>query len=60
MDVNGNYLGFMDVGGVRYFDVREIQNIYEPITSFEEWSLPSDCTRRVDGASLKEGRVEEA
>jgi hypothetical protein len=24
MDVNGNYLGFMDIGGVRYFDVREI------------------------------------
>jgi hypothetical protein len=23
LDIHGNYMGYMDVGGVRYFDVRE-------------------------------------
>jgi hypothetical protein len=32
MDLNGNYMGFMDVGGMRYFDIRLLDKIYFPVT----------------------------
>jgi hypothetical protein len=31
MDLNGNYMGYMDVGGVRYFDIRLLDQIYFPV-----------------------------
>jgi hypothetical protein len=32
MDLSGNYMGFMDVGGVRYFDIRLLDKIYFPVS----------------------------
>lgn len=62
LDVYGNYMGYMDVGGVRYFDVRNIQDIYQPIEALGEQhgSLPSDSTRRIDSTTLRSGNVEAA
>ena len=44
LDINGNYMGYMEVGGVRYFDVREMKDIYFPVsfirfTTFLDFSL---------------------
>lgn len=34
MDISGNYMGFMDFGGVRYFDIRETDKIFFPVSFF--------------------------
>jgi hypothetical protein len=31
MDLSGNYMGYMDVCGVRYFDIRLLDKIYFPV-----------------------------
>lgn len=31
LDLNGNYMGYMDVGGMRYFDIRLLDKIYFPV-----------------------------
>ena len=60
----GTYLGWIEFGGVRYWDLREtvIQSVDG--VPFEEQSsnfvLPSDCRLRTDSIELREGRVEEA
>ena len=55
-------MGYMDVGGVRYFDIRDLTDIYLPVTPLgaEYGSLPSDSTRRLDSLALKAGPVQEA
>lgn len=31
-DIKGNYMGYMDFGPVRYFDVREVNKYYFPVS----------------------------
>ena len=31
LDVSGNYMGYVDIGGVRYMDLREMNNFYFPV-----------------------------
>lgn len=33
LDIRGNYMGHMDVNGHRYFDVREVNKYYFPVSS---------------------------
>lgn len=60
MDIYGNYMGFMDFGNVRYFDIREIASIYQEIKPLKLFSLPSDSTRRIDSVTLRAGDVDNA
>jgi hypothetical protein len=31
VDIRGNYMGYMDFNGVRYFDVRELEHYFFPV-----------------------------
>jgi hypothetical protein len=56
-DVYGNYLGFIDFDGKRYWDIRE-QYIYPVQGKPLEKSLPSDSRKRPDCIELIKGNVE--
>jgi hypothetical protein len=69
-EIRGNYMGWIEFDGERYFDVREMQNfkafqIPESITcssaqnSFRK-KLQSDATERLDCISFLGGDVEKA
>ena len=45
----GNYNGYLDFDGVRYWDVREKDEFYFPIAGEEPNSLPSQASKRTDG-----------
>jgi hypothetical protein len=58
-EVHGNYLGFMDFDGKRYWDMRD-QVIY-PVKGVPlEEALLSDSRRRPDSQALLAGNVEQA
>jgi len=59
-DIKGNYMGYMDFGPVRYFDVREVNKYYFPIIPMGEYSIESDSTKRLDSSTLRYKTVEEA
>ena len=50
----------MDVGGVRYFDLRELDSLYFPILKYDLKALPSDSLRRKDAMTLRMKDVEGA
>ena len=48
-NVFGNYMGFFDIDGKRYWDIRDLERFYyklQPLGSMK--SLPSDSTKRKD------------
>jgi len=48
-NVFGNYMGFFDIDGKRYWDIRDLERFYyklQPLGSMK--SLPSDSTMRKD------------
>lgn len=48
-DVFGNYCGYIDFDGLRYFDVRRVSEVYKVYQDLpEKESLPSDSTKRLD------------
>lgn len=51
-DIDGNYMGFMDIYGKRYFDVRELDRVWNPLSARGPSSLPSDSTKRMDSNKL--------
>ena len=56
-DVYGNYLGFIDFDGKRYWDVRE-QHLH-PVSGIDlNKCLHSDSRLRKDSQALKAGEVE--
>ena len=62
VEITGNYMGFCDFDGVRYWDYREKHKIYHPV-DYElpaEESLPSQASKRTDGIYKKTKTVEEA
>lgn len=34
LEIKGNYMGYMDVGSQRYFDVREVNDYYYPVSYY--------------------------
>jgi hypothetical protein len=59
-DVYGNYMGYMDFGGVRYYDVREASKVYFPLKAVQEKALESDSTKRMDSVTLAMGDKDNA
>jgi hypothetical protein len=46
-DIYGNYMGFMDFSGIRYYDGRQVNNMVKEITPTDNL-LPSDALNRID------------
>ena len=59
-EVIGNYNGYLDFDGVRYWDAREKDQIYFPIAGEEPNSLPSQASKRTDGRFFISRPLEEA
>lgn len=53
-------MGYMDFGSQRYFDVREVNNYYFPITPLGKYALESDSSKRLDSTTLRYKSSEEA
>ena len=54
-------MGYFDIDGRRYMDVRHCDKFYFPIAAVErKASLPSDAQQRTDSNILKTGNVEKA
>jgi len=58
-NIFGNYMGFVEFDGKRFYDVRDLNAILEPIISVEN-ALPSDSGKRTDSLTLKAGKAEKA
>lgn len=58
-DVYGNYMGFCDINGVRYWDIRDVAN-YDVVPVPLDQALPSDSRLRIDSKALLEGDIEQA
>jgi len=61
-EIVGNYMGYLDFDGVRYWDYREKHKIYFPCDyeAPENETLPSQSTKRTDGIFLDTKTIEEA
>jgi hypothetical protein len=60
LDIKGNYMGYMDIGGTRYFDVREASKYYFPIRALGAQSLESDASKRLDSVTLRNKNMDAA
>mmetsp|Transcript_17927 Transcript_17927/g.30494 ORF Transcript_17927/g.30494 Transcript_17927/m.30494 type:complete len:280 (-) Transcript_17927:73-912(-) len=57
----GNYCGYIDFDGIRYFDIREVETVYHEYRDVKkDQSLPSDSTKRQDSLLLRQNLVDEA
>ena len=56
----GNYTGFLDFDGVRYWDVREGDKISFPVAGEDPDSLPSQASKRTDGRVFMSRPITEA
>ncbi len=55
----GNYAGYLDFDGVRYWDVREETNYrIKGIDLNSKECAPSDCRNRIDSIELKKGNID--
>lgn len=34
LEIKGNYMGYLEIGPIRYFDVREVSDYYHPVILF--------------------------
>ena len=59
-EVIGNYLGFLEFDGVRYWDAREKDSIYMPIAGEDPSALPSQASKRTDGRFFISKTIDEA
>lgn len=57
-EITGNYVGYLDFGGVRYWDYRD-KRAHTPILD-EPNPLPSNSNYRTDAIYLQTRPVEEA
>jgi hypothetical protein len=55
-EIYGNYMGFVDFNGTRYWDIREAEKIWFPIV-YPSKTLESNSTKRLDSVTLKTGDV---
>jgi len=61
-EILGNYMGYCDIGGVRYWDYRDKKRIHFPL-DYEapaDQTLESQSTKRTDGIFLVNNPIEEA
>lgn len=59
--VYGNYCGYMDFDGVRYFDLRDIEQVHHAYCSLDySKCLPTDSTKRADLMLLESQAIEQA
>jgi hypothetical protein len=58
-EITGNYCGFVDFNGVRYWDYREIDKLHFPVQETRHY-LSSDARNRTDGIFLRTRPVQEA
>lgn len=57
-DIYANYMGFADIGGVRYWDIREQDKVWFPIRRLDSSrTLASDSSKRLDSITLKTGDI---
>lgn len=55
-NVYGNYCGYIDFDGVRYWDHREVDQVWQEYTPLpKDKVLPSDSIFRVDARTLESG-----
>ena len=60
-DVFGNYCGYVDFNGLRYFDVRRVKDVFKVYQDLpENESLPSDSTKRLDLVLLAANALDSA
>lgn len=53
-DIYGNYMGYLDIGGVRYMDTRKCDDFFYPITPIDlNKVLLSDARCRKDSQVLQ-------
>ena len=61
--INGNYMGYFDIDGVRYWDIRDKDMFFTP-TEMNPTNLPviipSDATLRTDSIAMLTGTMEQA
>lgn len=48
----------MDFNGIRYFDVRDVKEVWSPLKAVGASSLESDSTKRLDSLILRTGNFE--
>ena len=53
-EIYGNYMGFVDFDGKRYWDIREAEKVWFPIV-YPTTTLQSDSTKRLDSVTLRTG-----
>lgn len=58
--MTGNYTGFLDFDGVRYWDIRKAEDTFFPLAGEESNPLLSSASKRTDGRFLLSKTVEEA
>lgn len=56
----GNYMGYIDFDGIRYWDVREQVNYTIKGADLEKEALPSDSRKRIDSVAYKAGDMVQA
>ena len=58
-EISGNYMGYIDFDGQRYWDYRDESRVHFPVIECKD-TLPSQSTKRTDGIFLRTKTVEEA
>ena len=59
--ISGNYMGYMDFDGVRFWDARTCADkVWFPISAMGESALPSDSLKRIDSVYLNTRPMDEA
>ena len=57
--IYGNYCGYLDIDGKRWWDLRDVAAVYHLFRGVaSEESLPSDATKRKDAVPLLTGDQE--
>ena len=61
--INGNYMGYFDIDGVRYWDIRDKEQFVTPSEMTPKnlpGIIPSDATLRTDSIAMLNSTMEQA
>lgn len=53
-------MGYMEIGRQRYYDVRDVHDVWYPLKAIEGATLTSDSTKRMDRITLVTGDYDKA
>ena len=62
-DIQGTYMGYCDIEGERWFDLRESDPLWPeglPLDCKEPFCLPSESRSRIDLVELQDGNLDQA